>query len=53
MLSVYICEDNRFHLEKMREAIERCIIINDYDMTVSGTFSSPIVCLSHIKRPLR
>lgn len=48
MLSVYICEDNPYHLAQMKEAIEKCIVINEYDMIVSGAFHDPITCLSHV-----
>lgn len=48
MLSVYICEDNPFHLEQMKEAIENCIAINELDIVISGTFYDPKLCLSEI-----
>lgn len=54
MLSVYICEDNPFHLEQMKQAIENCIAICDFDMIIAGTFYDPKQCLSSInyQKPL-
>lgn len=49
MLSIYICEDDKFQLEQIKECIDNCIIINEYDMKISGCYTNPSICISQIK----
>ncbi len=50
MLSVYICEDDKFQLDYITECIEKCIFINDYDMKIAGSFTTPSECISIIEK---
>lgn len=41
MISIYICDDDRQIMAEIAEKINRKIMIEDYDMKVAGTYTSP------------
>lgn len=49
MLNVFICEDNKNHLEKIQKIISNTLLIENLDMKISISTSDPYEILDYIK----
>lgn len=49
MLNIFICEDNKEHLEKIQKIISNTLLIEDLDMKISLSTSDPYDILDYIK----
>lgn len=48
MLQIFLCEDDEYQLKNLSTTLEKCILIEDYDMSVSGTFQTPNGLINYI-----
>lgn len=48
MLNIYLCEDNPKHLQKLVDYVEKCILIEDYDLSLRCATRDPEELLKSI-----